>query len=132
MAKLNKINAKTLKKWAKWLKAQDCGCCHSRIGDTDTVEMDICMGWHDFGDGYEIAWKIGMQSFNNGMQCDLDIDFQMPYDRESGEIYDTLSPIGDIDGVDYGRLAREINATAKRVYEWQVQQEAIEEEQRAA
>ena len=81
------------------------------------------MGWHDDGEGWKIAWKIGIESFNNGMQTDLDIDFLMPWDNESGEVYDTLETIDDIDAVDYTALARRVNKAAAEVYEWMIAQE---------
>lgn len=64
---MKKIDGKTVKKWYEWLKKEDCGCCHLSIGETAEHDICICMGWTDTGDGYEIAWKIGQQSFNNGM-----------------------------------------------------------------
>lgn len=138
--KLPKIDGKTLKSWYEWLKEQDCGCCHMKIGDTELHEVDICMGWHQFEEDSEktiprkigntvvyireckpvwkIAWKIGWQGFNNGMQCDLDIDFDMPWPcNEYGDVYDTLSEVGEITAMkDWNRLAAEINRTAKEVY----------------
>ena len=126
MTKLNKIKGSMLKAWAKWLKENDCGCCHFRVGDTAKWEMDICMGWHNDGEGWKIAWKIGIQSPYNGMQCDMDIDFDMPYDEESGEVYDTLETIEDIDAVNYTALARQVNDTAAAVYAWQLEQERKE------
>lgn len=76
------------------------GCCHLKF-DTD-AENDycICVGWHDYtgdpkdGDSrYKLAWKIGRQSIRNVMQCDFDIDFEMPYNPETGDIDDTLHVI---------------------------------------
>lgn len=32
---------------------------------------------------WKIAWKIGRQTHNNVMQCDLDVDFEMPYVTEA-------------------------------------------------
>lgn len=113
------INGATLKEWVEWLKAESCGCCHVKVGDTLTKEIDIVVGWHNTGDEWQPAWKIGMQSFNNGMQCDMDIDFDMPYDETTGEVYDTLQAIeGDMDKIDWDGLAQEINETAAKVYKW--------------
>lgn len=115
----NYIDGATLKAQVEWLKAEDCGCYHKRVGDTETKEIDIVVGWHDTGDGYQIGWKIGMQSFNNGMQCDMDIDFDMPYDETTGEVYDTLELIeGDIAAIDWDALAKRINITAAKAYRW--------------
>ena len=124
MKKLPKITGETVKGFVEWLKAEDCGCCHFKVGDTENNEIDIVVGWHDFGDEWGIAWKIGMQSFKNAMQCDMDIDFLMPYDTESGEVYDTLEGIGE--GVDYDALAQVMNETAEKVYRFQYKEEQKE------
>lgn len=125
--KLGKIDGKTLKGWVAWLKKQDCGCCHRAIGLTDLHEVDVCVGWHNYGDGpkendyanWKICWKIGWQTFNNGMQTDFDIDFDMPWPcNEQGDVYNTVSEIGEIRAIkDWNRLAAEINRTAKDVFE---------------
>ena len=130
--KLPKINGKTVKEQVEWLKKEDCGCFHFHLADTDKYRMHICIGWHDMGDGpkednyrhWVIAWKIGMGTFNNGMQTDLDIDFFMPYDEESGDVYDTESEIGEITTMKgWNALASEMNKTAKEVVKWQIDYE---------
>lgn len=124
---LGRIDGKTLKGWVAWLREQDCGCCHKAVGLTDLHEVDVCVGWHNYGDGpkdkdyanWKICWKIGWQTFNNGMQCDFDIDFDMPCPcNEQGDVYDTVSEIGEIRSMkDWNRLAAEINRTAKDAFE---------------
>jgi hypothetical protein len=79
--------------------------------------MHICIGWHDYGDNCAIAWKIGMESYSNAMQCDLDVDFYMPYD-ENGNVYDTLTEIGD-GAADFAAIAREMNECAIEVWNFQ-------------
>ena len=126
-SKLGKIDGKTLKGWAAWLKEQNCGCCHRAIGLTDLHEVDVCMGWHQYeeeaSDGkikpvWKIAWKIGWQTFNNAMQCDFDLDFEMPWPcNEQGDVYDTVSEVGEIKTMKaWNALAAEINRTAKDVF----------------
>lgn len=119
--KIKKINGETVKGYVEWLKSEDMGCCHFNIGDTENYQMHICVGWHDFGDGYAIAWKIGMETFDNAMQCDLDWDFVMPSD-DDGNVYDTLQEIMG-DDIDWDALAAEMNETAERVYKWQLDYE---------
>ena len=130
--KLPKITGKFVKEDVEWLKANDCGCCHFHLTDTDNYRMHICIGWHDMGDGpkednyhhWVIAWKIGMETFNNGMQTDFDIDFLMPYDEKSGDVYDTESEIGEITTMKgWNALAAEMNKTAKEVVKWQIDYE---------
>ena len=142
--KLPKIDGKTLKSWYEWLKEQDCGCCCMKIGDTELHEVYICMGWHQDGEEgevfetkiggkvfhsrsvkpvWKIAWKIGWQGFNNAMQSDLDVDFDMPWPcNEYGDVYDTLSEVGEPKTMkDWNKLAGEINKTAKDVFKCAVE-----------
>ena len=131
--KLPKIDGKTLKDWYEWLKEQDCGCCHMKIGDTELHEVDVCMGWHQYEEEetrdevsggrrfkpvWKIAWKIGWQGFRNAMQCDLDVDFDMPGPcNEYGDVYDTLSEVGEPETMkDWNKLAGEINKTARDAF----------------
>ena len=82
------------------------------------------MGWSDYGDGdWRICAKIGMQSFNNCMQCDLDVDFKMPYDKESGEVYDTSVEVDCKTLKDYNALAAQLNRSARNAYKFQMEQE---------
>ena len=80
---LDQVTGKWLKGCYKWLVNEDCGCCHLVFGTTANHEVCVCVGWTDDGteDG-KIAWKIGWQKFNNGMQTDLDIDFDMPWNTQ--------------------------------------------------
>ena len=142
--KLPKIDGKTLKNWYEWLKEQDCGCCHMKIGDTELHEVDVCMGWHQYEEEetrdevsgsrrfkpvWKIARKIGWQGFHNAMQCDLDVDFDMPGPcNKYGDVYDTLSEVGEPKTAkDWNRLAGEISRTAKDVFK-----RAVEIDKKAA
>ena len=110
------IDGKTLKSWVNWLKKENEGCCHKKVGETNNHEIDIVVGWHkNDNDEWAIHWKIGQQSFNNCMQCDLDIDFDMPYDPETGDVVDTLTEFPDKDQIDWEYEAKEINRIAKEV-----------------
>ncbi len=144
--KLPKIDGKTVKDHVEWLKANDCGCCYFHLTDTDNYRMHICIGWHDLGKGHiemskdgsypiqkwvadpnswRIAWKIGMETFDNAMQCDLDIDFIMPYDEETGEVFDTEMIIEDdiTTMKEWNALAAEMNRSAKEAVKWQIDYE---------
>lgn len=123
--KLRRINGKTLKDFVEWLKRENCGCCHFRICDTEEKEMDIVVGWHDYGsgEGWKICWKIGMQSFDNAMQSDMDIDFDMPYDRITGDVYDTLEEVCARTVRQFRYLAAEINRVARSVVKYQIAEE---------
>ena len=67
--------------------------------DDNNNQWAIVLGWQD---GYEVdetddctdgTWrlcaKLAYQPINSIMQCDYDIDWLMPYDEETGEVYDT-------------------------------------------
>ena len=130
--KLPKIDGKTLKGWYEWLKEQDCGCCHMKIGDTELHEVDVCMGWHQYEEAasggknkpvWKIAWKIGWQSPHNAMQCDFDVDFDMPGPcNKYGDAYDTLSEVVEPGTMkDWNSIAAEINKTAKDAFKYAVE-----------
>ncbi len=119
---MEKIKGKDVKGAVEWLLKEGCGCYHFHICDTETKHMHICIGWHDYGDEWQIASKIGMESFNNGMQCDFDIDFDMPYDAETGEVWDTLQEIDS--GCDYDAVADALNSDAIEAVNFWLEQEA--------
>ena len=136
--KLPKIDGKTLKKWVEWLRQEDCGCCHKKLGDTKLHEVDICVGWHEFEEDvcgmckpvWKPAWKIGWQSFDNAMQCDLDIDFDMPWNEDG--VNDTLTEIGEPKTMkDWNKIARDINMTAREVFKMAVETDdkAVDEDE---
>ena len=90
------------------------------------------MGWHQYeenaSDGknkpvWKIAWKIGWQSPHNAVQCDLDVDFDMPGPcNKYGDAYDTLSEVVEPGTMkDWNRLAAEINKTAKDAFKHAVE-----------
>ena len=143
---LKKVTGKWLKGSYKWLVDADCGCCHIPFDTTANHEVCVCVGWHDVGEGqYAVAWKIGWQKFNNGMQTDLDIDFDMPWNTKAycdkmnailkkegkygkynryveGEVYDTEEVISLKPGKttpagyrDWNALAAFIRKTARKV-----------------
>jgi hypothetical protein len=142
MPKLPKIDGKTVKGFVDWLHEKDCGCCHFHLTDSEDYRIHICIGWHEFDDAepgpnmtfihkpvWKVAWKIGMETFNNAMQADLDIDFIMPYDEKTGDVCDTLSEIGEITTMKgWNALAAEMNRTAKEAVKWQFECEQSREE----
>lgn len=64
------------------------------------------------------------------MQSDLDVDFDMPYDPETGDVYDTLSYLDGADSSDFdwNRLADEMNSTAQEVYEYACEVDGTDED----
>ena len=121
---IKKITGKQLRHWAEWLKKEDSGCCHFKLlTDDNNNSWFILMGWSDgFDESDNSRWqsgpckictKIGYQSSNNIMQTDLDIDFLMPYDKETGDVDDTEWTLADEPNWD--KLADELNKEAVRV-----------------
>ena len=113
--RLNELKGKMVRDWYSWLKKNDCGCCHLEYADSDDGNVySVCMGWKNYDDGWKIAWKIGRQKYNNIMQSDLDLDFEMPYNEETGDVDDT-EEIVDSD-TDWNSLAKTMKRTAMRVW----------------
>lgn len=149
---LKEVTGRWLKGCYKWLVKQDCGCCHVVIGTTAKHNVCVCVGFTDDGTGsqaegphYTVAWKIGWQTFDNCMQTDLDIDFDMPANTKAycdkmnaqlkakgelnkynryveGDVYDTEETIELKEGKttprgyrDWNALAATVRKTARKV-----------------
>ena len=115
-----KLTAKQVQDSVAWLLKNQCGCCHFKVCDTKLFEVDAVIGWHQADDeSYVVAWKIGIQSFNNGMQCDMDWDFQLPWTEEGDCIGGETEICGPHDkGINLETsvaIAREIKEEAKRI-----------------
>lgn len=126
---LKKITGKDIKEAVDWLweNKQDGGCVHQVLGTTDDgTKLCFVVGWSngsDYGDddkkygyfdgGYCISAKIGYQHRNNAMQTDYDWDFNMPYDLETGDVWDTSSYVPrdadwESEAADYNKEAQKI------------------------
>ena len=111
---LMKLTGRLVKKWYHWLYTGGDGCCSICFDSTGKYNYVVCMGWHHCDDEpvvdekgnqvyeglvpkyrtvWKIAWKIGRQTRNNIMQCDFDVDFEMPCD-ETGDVDDMLETVG--------------------------------------
>lgn len=121
-AKLNEITGKTVRDWYRWLNEQGCGCCSVVYESDDFYRYSVCMGWHQTDEGWAIAWKIGRQTHNNVCQMDLDVDFEMPYVEETGDVDDTLEIVGGDPWVmqdrsrHWNEIATEMRKAARRVW----------------
>ena len=102
---LKEVTGKVVRGWYKWLCEQDMGCCSIWYESTDKYRYCVCVGWHNLGDGpkeknydhWVVAWKIGRQTHNNVMQCDFDVDFEMPFVTEEMAKADKSLCEGDVD-----------------------------------
>ena len=76
------------------------GCYHWWLGtDNNGNNWAIVLGWKDgyeeddsdeLSDGtWHLAAKVAYQPHNSIMQCDYDVDWTMPYDKETGDVWDT-------------------------------------------
>ena len=123
---LKNVTGKELKKWWEWLAREQEGCCSVHFASTEKYRYCVCMGWlsgyvpasketwlgkdgrtrpafcppvapEEEKFGWRICWKIGRQTHNNIMQCDYDIDFEMPYVTEAMAKADPELCEGDVD-----------------------------------
>lgn len=110
---LKQITAQDFKEAVEWLLEQDCGCYHKVLGTTDDgTKLCFVVGWsseHGYdnsdieangfpskdSDGRCICSEIGYQHRNNAMQTDIDWDFLMPYDKETGDVWDTFTMVSN-------------------------------------
>lgn len=126
---LKEVTGKFVKESVDWLEKEQTGCCSICFATDNTYNYAVCIGWHNLGDGpkeknyqhWMVAWKIGRQTTNNVMQCDFEVDFDLPYNDDTGDIDDTLETIEIVDGkpVDYrswADLAAYMRKTARRVW----------------
>ena len=76
------------------------GCYHWWLEtDNNGNNWAIVLGWQDgyeeddsdeLSDGtWHLAAKVAYQPHNSIMQCDYDFDWIMPYDEETGDVWDT-------------------------------------------
>lgn len=118
---LKDVTGRFTRESVEWLREQSNGCCSICFATDNRYNYAVCIGWHDIGDEWVLAWKIGRQTLNNVMQCDLDVDFEMPYSDESGDIDDTLETIEVVKGKPVGYrswadLASRMRDEARRVW----------------
>lgn len=125
--KLDEITGDAVRKAHATLWTEGNGCWAVCFATDSKYNYAVCIGWHDTGSsparrgGWKIAWKIGRQTTNNVMQCDFDVDFDLPYDPKTGDVDDTLETIEVMGGRPVGHrswaaLATRMRKTARRVW----------------
>ena len=78
----------------------DDGTTYFKIGEFNGKDMALVIGWsqdYDEGEVYQKRSEAGKLwtlcckvAFNiDDLQCDYDCDWYMPYEKESGEVFDT-------------------------------------------
>ena len=121
--KLKEVTGKFVRESYDWLTEEQMGYCSICFAQDRKYDYAVRIGWHDCGrdEGWKVAWKIGRQTHENIMQSDLDIDFEMPYNEEAGDLDDTEEMIEVVGGKPVGyrswaTLAKYIRKTAERVW----------------
>lgn len=115
------IKAKEIKQAVDFLLKEKEGCYFKPLKiDNGNNKWGIVIGWGagfdeqektSFSDGeYRICSKIAYN--DNALQCDYDIDFVMPYDKETGEVYDTDTELGTDFEAEALRLSKEFEEVA--------------------
>jgi len=135
---LKEVTGEWVKGCYEWLQKEKQGCCSLWYASTDKWRYCVCIGWHDYdGDTYDdrgvqIAWKIGRQTHNNIMQCDLDIDFEMPFPcNEYGDVWDTeqlVDPPEKPTKKFWNNLATEMRKEAREVWKFFKDKDGWEQE----
>lgn len=118
-----KIDLEFLTSSIKWLNEHKCGCCFTKVAETDGgTGLFIVLGW---ANGYEKApegtpnadgtWrinsKIAYQHNNNIMQSDFDVDWYMPYNKKTSAVDDTSTEVEATEAE-----VKRLNAEAWRVW----------------
>ncbi len=102
---MKKITLDELREDIAWLDERKCGCCYHEVACTDEgTKLCIVVGWSDgfeeapagtprADDTWRICAKLAYQHANNVMQCDFDLDWTMPYNKDTGEVDDTCTQV---------------------------------------
>lgn len=126
---LTKITGKDFKEAVSSL-TNGYTCWRKLLGRTDAgTELVFVIGWSDAGydeddakqngyaDGrYTICSKIACQSRYNGSQSDYDGDFEMPYDKETGDVWDTDTMVSNNES-DWETDAATYNKDAQAIWD---------------
>lgn len=113
------ISPFNVKKAVEFLNREKSGCYFKRIlTDDEGKTWGVVIGWSDgYDSGKEGFWricsKIAYQDKHTGMSCDYDMDFTMPYNVDTGDVYDTSVELG----VDYELEAERLCLEFKEVVE---------------
>ena len=127
--KLPKITPDELRDTVNWLWSREAGCYHKKLWTDDIGrEWDLVIGWHDYGAPYEgdekryyvqektwyITFGFRYQTQNNVMQTDMDVDFMIPWFKDTGDCYDMYGSVTRCTSYkDWRKMASAINADAK-------------------
>lgn len=115
------IKAKEIADAVEFLLKEKQGCYFKPLLiDNGNNKWGIVIGWGTgfdkkektpFSDGqYRICSKIAYN--NSALKCDYEWDFTMPYNKETGEVYDTDAELGTDFEAEASRLSKEFERIA--------------------
>lgn len=96
------------------------GCYHWKVCSQGDQDIAVVLGWTQFpdeddsckdkyyDDGFRLAVKIGYQPSDSIMQCDYDVDFNLPYNPDTGDVCDDCEYC-IYETTDFKALANDIN-----------------------
>jgi len=118
------VTADELKKAADYLAStkEQGGCYRWKVyaNTDDNKDISIVLGWTDGFDKndpdkdkyqdntWRLAVKVGYQPSNSMMQCDYDVDFNLPYNPDNGDVCDDCEYC-IYETTDFEALAKDIN-----------------------
>jgi hypothetical protein len=124
------VTADELKKAADYLAStKEQGGCYSwkvYANTDDHKDISIVLGWTDGfdkndpdkdkyqDDTWRLAVKVGYQPSNSMMQCDYDVDFNLPYNPDNGDVCDDCEYC-IYETTNFEALAKDINQNASWV-----------------
>lgn len=124
------VTANELKKAADYLAStkEQGGCYRWKVyaNTDDNKDIYIVLGWTDGfdkndpdkdkyqDDTWRLAVKVGYQPSNSIMQCDYDVDFNLPYNPDNGDVCDDCEYC-IYETTNFEALAKDINQNASWV-----------------
>lgn len=124
------VTATELKKAADYLAStkEQGGCYRWKVyaNTDDNKDIYIVLGWTDGfdkndpdkdkyqDDTWRLAVKVGYQPSNSMMQCDYDVDFNLPYNPDNGDVCDDCEYC-IYETTNFEALAKDINQNASWV-----------------
>ena len=96
------------------------GCYHWKVCSQGDQDIAVVLGWTKFpdeddsckdkyyDDDFRLAVKIGYQPSDSIMQCDYDVDFNLPYNPDTGDVCDDCEYC-IYETTDFKSLANDIN-----------------------
>lgn len=124
------VTADELKKAADYLAStkEQGGCYRWKVyaNTDDNKDISIVLGWTGGfdkndpdkdkyqDDTWRLAVKVGYQPSNSMMQCDYDVDFNLPYNPDNGDVCDDCEYC-IYETTNFEALAKDINQNASWV-----------------